>query len=165
MSKRPTRPRKQADKEAAAAIPAADIRLPQTGGCQCGGIRYEITELPRFAYACHCKQCQRATSSAFSISMIVVEHGFRLSGIEPVSFERPAGEGRSVTRWICPRCGVWICGGKKPGTAAPDALRWIQAGTLDDTSWLRPMAHYWTRSKQPWVTLPAGDQVFETQPF
>jgi hypothetical protein len=25
-------------------------------------------------------------------------------------------------------------------------------------------AHFWTRSKQPWITLPEGDQIFETQP-
>jgi hypothetical protein len=37
-------------------------------------------------------------------------------------------------------------------------------GSLDDTSWLRPTAHLWTRSKQPWITLPDGDRQFETQP-
>jgi hypothetical protein len=43
-------------------------------------------------------------------------------------------------------------------------LRRVRAGTLDDTSWLRPTAHFWTRSKQPWITLREGDQIFETQP-
>ena len=43
------------------------------------------------------------------------------------------------------------------------ALR-VRAGTLDDTSWLRPTVHFWTRSVQPWVVLPEGDQRFETQP-
>jgi hypothetical protein len=40
----------------------------------------------------------------------------------------------------------------------------VRAGTLDDTSWLRPTVHFWTRIKQPWVALPKGDQSFETQP-
>jgi hypothetical protein len=40
----------------------------------------------------------------------------------------------------------------------------VRAGTLDDTSWLRPTAHFWTRSKQPWIVLPEGDQSFATQP-
>ena len=44
-----------------------------------------------------------------------------------------------------------------------DALR-VRAGTLDDTSWLRPTAHFWTRSAQPWVVVPEEDQRFETQP-
>ena len=44
-----------------------------------------------------------------------------------------------------------------------DALR-VRAGTLDDTSWLRPTAHFRTRSARPWVVLPEEDQRFETQP-
>jgi hypothetical protein len=44
------------------------------------------------------------------------------------------------------------------------AFRGVRAGSLDDTSWLRPTAHIWTRSKQPWITLPDGDRQFETQP-
>jgi hypothetical protein len=40
----------------------------------------------------------------------------------------------------------------------------VRAGTLDDTSWLQPTVHFWTRSKQRWITLPEGDQSFETQP-
>jgi hypothetical protein len=43
-------------------------------------------------------------------------------------------------------------------------IRRVRAGTLDDTSWLQPTAHFWTRSKQPWIVLPEGDSVFETQP-
>jgi hypothetical protein len=43
-------------------------------------------------------------------------------------------------------------------------LRRVRAGTLDDTSWLHPTAHFSTRSKQPWITLPEGCRSFETQP-
>jgi hypothetical protein len=40
----------------------------------------------------------------------------------------------------------------------------VRAGTFDDTSWLRPTRHIWTRSKQPWITFAEGDQIFEAQP-
>jgi hypothetical protein len=43
-------------------------------------------------------------------------------------------------------------------------IRRVRGGTLDDRSWLKPTAHFWTRSKQPWVALPEGDQIFTTQP-
>jgi hypothetical protein len=59
------------------------MKLPQTGGCQCGNIRYEITEAPQLVYRCHCKDCQRLTSSAFSLGIIVAESALRLSGVEP----------------------------------------------------------------------------------
>jgi hypothetical protein len=59
------------------------MELPQTGRCQCGKIRYEITEAPTLVYTCHCRDCQRLTSSAFSMRLVVAEAAFRLSGIEP----------------------------------------------------------------------------------
>ncbi len=32
------------------------MELPLTGGCQCGKIRYEITESPTLVYTCHCRE-------------------------------------------------------------------------------------------------------------
>lgn len=40
----------------------------------------------------------------------------------------------------------------------------VRAGSLDDTSWLRPTRHIWTGSKQPWITFASGDEIFEGQP-
>jgi len=136
------------------------MKLPQTGGCQCGAMRYEITEAPQSVYTCHCTDCQRLTSSAFSLGMVVSDNAFRLMGVEPRPLQRTADSGRVVTRWVCPQCGTWVCG----ASSSDQGLRRVRAGTLDDTSWLRPTAHFWTRSKQPWITLPVGDQVFATQP-
>ena len=134
------------------------MELPLTGGCQCGKIRYGITEAPQLVYTCHCTDCQRLTSSAFGMGIVVSEKAFRLSGVEPRQLQRTADSGRIVIRLVCPECGTWICG------MPTDGRRRVRAGTLDDTSWLRPTAHFWTRSKQPWITLPEGDQIFETQP-
>src|SRR6266568_3765459 len=82
------------------------MKLPQTGGCQCGKIRYEITEGPQLVYTCHCKDCQRLTSSAFSLGLVVPETGFRLSGVEPRPLQRMADSGRTNTRWSVPNAGL-----------------------------------------------------------
>jgi hypothetical protein len=132
---------------------------PQTGGCQRGKIRYTITEIPQLIYTCHCRDCQRLTSTPFSMATIVTDKGFRLAKDEPRSLLSHADSGRTKTRWVCPDCGSWICSGSRP-----DDRRGVQSGTLDNTSWLRPTTHVWTRSKQPWITLPEGDQIFEAQP-
>ena len=124
------------------------MKLPQTGGCQCGKIRYEITEEPQSVYTCHCLDCQRLTSSAFSLGIVVPEKGFRLTGIEPRRLQRTADSGRVNTRLVCPECGSWICGLPRDGVVR------VRGGTLDDTSWLRPTRHIWTRRKQPWVSFP-----------
>ena len=141
------------------------MELPQTGGCICGAVRYEITQAPVSVYTCHCTDCQRATVSAFSIGVAVPGEAFRLSGkeLQPAPGGVTAG-GRPKTRWICADCGIGVIGGVKPGTEPLGYIRVVRAGTLDDTSWVRPTTHYWTRSKQPWVILPDGGTVYETQP-
>ena len=85
-------------------------KLPQTGGCLCGKIRYEITEAPQLVYTCHCVHCQRLTSSAFSMAIVVTDGAFRIAGIEPRAIQRTADSGAVVTRWVCPECGSWVCG-------------------------------------------------------
>jgi hypothetical protein len=140
------------------------MKLPLTGGCLCGALRYEIDEAPAMTYTCHCTDCQHVTSSAFSIAITVPDSAFRLTTGQPRLLQKTADSGRTVTRWVCPDCGCWIASSPQPGEAAGEMIRRVRAGTLDDTSWLRPTAHFWTRSKQPWIVLPEGDQVFETQP-
>ena len=134
------------------------MNLPQTGGCQCGALRYEITQAPIMVYTCHCTDCQRMTSSAFSMGIVIADRAFRITAGEPRPVQRTADSGRVLTRWLCPECGSWFS-----GTPGP-SVRTVRAGTLDNTSWLHPTVHFWTRSKQPWVALPEGGRTFETQP-
>jgi hypothetical protein len=56
-----------------------------------------------------------------------------------------------------PECGTRVTSHPRDGGAR------VQAGTLDDTSRLRPTQHIWTRSKQPWITFVEGNQIFEAQ--
>ena len=40
----------------------------------------------------------------------------------------------------------------------------VKPGTLDDTTWLAPVGHIWTRSAQPWVPIPPDTVNYEGQP-
>lgn len=136
-----------------------DLDEKLVGGCQCGALRYEITEAPQLTYTCHCIACQRLTSSAFSMAVVVASEAFRLIKGEPRSIQRTAESGRLLTRWVCSECGSWISGAPQPGSMVR-----VRAGTLDDTSGLRPKMHFWTKSAQPWVVLTDDAEKFETQP-
>jgi hypothetical protein len=138
------------------------MKLPQTGGCECGAIRYEITQGPQMVYSCHCTDCQAMTSSAFSMALVLPAESFRLVTGKPKAVQHTADSGRASIWWVCPECGSWICAGPRGGLVS--TVRNVRAGTLDDTSWLRPTVHFWTRNKQPWIALPEGGQNFETQP-
>ena len=52
-----------------------------TGGSQCGAVRYELTGKPLTLVICHCKECQKQTSSAFGMTMPVSKRDLKfLSG-------------------------------------------------------------------------------------
>ena len=113
------------------------MKLPQAGGCQCGQVRYEITEEPREVNTCHCLYCQRLTSSAFSLGIVVPEKGFARPGLSHVGFNAPPIADASTPDWFA-RSAV-------PGSAACRGMAWSESiSTLDDTSWLRPTRHIWT---------------------
>jgi hypothetical protein len=111
------------------------MKLPQTGGCQCGKVRYAITEEPQSVYTCHCTACQRLTSSAFSMGLVVAETAFRLSGVEPKPLQRVADSGRVNTRLVCPELAfvlkeneLWLV--MKALGSQPDTAKWRRSLTL-----------------------------------
>jgi hypothetical protein len=110
------------------------VQLPQNGGCICGALCYEITRMPIAIYTCHCTNRQRLLGSAFSMSFIVADEAFHLSGCEPRPIQRTTNSGRTAPRWICPEWATIICSGSKPGLPSQIAFRRVGAGTLDDTS-------------------------------
>lgn len=40
----------------------------------------------------------------------------------------------------------------------------VKPGTLDEKSWLQPVGHLWTKSKQPWMNIPPDTVNYEGQP-
>jgi hypothetical protein len=125
------------------------------GGCQCGRVRYRIEGDPIGLAVCHCTECQRQSGSAFGMSLAVRSAAFRITAGEPRSFTVTADSGRAKTCSFCPDCGTRITHQTHPAALS------VKAGTLDDTSWLVPDAHYWTKRKQPWVVIPEGSRCVE----
>lgn len=124
-------------------------RLPMDAGCQCGSLRYRLEQDPLFLAVCHCSECQRQSGSAFGMSLGVPPGALNLRSGTLKKFEVRCDSGRIKTCGFCPECGTRIYHQTEKGMS-------LKAGTLDDTSWLRPDAHYWTKRKQPWVTIPDG---------
>jgi hypothetical protein len=64
------------------------------GGCQCGAVRYRLEGEPRGLAACHCRDCQRQSGSAFALSLDVRNDDFRLLSGELRSFTVRCDSGR-----------------------------------------------------------------------
>jgi hypothetical protein len=127
------------------------------GGCACGAVRYRLESAPMFVHCCHCRDCQRQTGSAFVLNALIETDRVAVLSGEPVPYRMPTDSGLPHHIHRCPDCGtaVWsVYGGR-------DALRFVRVGTLDDPAALPPDVHIYTRSKLPWVALPAGVPAFE----
>ena len=136
------------------------MKLPANGSCQCGNVNYEVTDEPLVTVACHCKDCQKLSTSAFSISMILNRSGFKILSGKLKSWERPTAAGGVAVCWFCPYCGNRIF---HENPKMPNVIR-LKPGTLEDTSFLEPQAHVWTCREQQWLGRFADLPKLERQP-
>ena len=130
-----------------------------TGGCQCGQVRYRIAGSRPPVYVCHCRECQKQSASAFGMSLSVRAADFAVEG-ETGSWERATDIGTRTRCFFCPRCGSRVY---HRSSASGDRVT-VKGGSLDDTGWLRPVAHIWVSRKQPWVVLDRSVPAHDTQP-
>jgi hypothetical protein len=128
------------------------------GGCACGAVRYRLTEEPLIVHACHCRDCQHLTGSAFVLNLWIERRFVERSGAEPRVASMRAGTGAGHDVHACGACGtaLWSRYHAPPG----DTL-FVRAGTLDEPGSAPPDVHIFTRSKLPWLALPEGARAFE----
>ena len=126
------------------------------GGCACGAVRYRLGARPMFVHCCHCRDCQRQTSSAFVINALIETDRIALDAGAPRPVAVPTDSGRPHRIFRCPTCftALWSEYGGRA------ALRFVRVGTLDEPAALAPDVHIYTRSKLPWVRLPEGVPAF-----
>src|SRR4051812_42244079 len=73
------------------------MKLPITGDCACGAIRYESTTEPVMMLECHCRDCQRASGGASSELVVVPKEAFKLVKGE-LRFHASPSEAKGMTR-------------------------------------------------------------------
>jgi hypothetical protein len=121
------------------------MKLPLSGGCLCGAVRYEILAEPAKAVNCHCRTCQKAMGAAYSAFFLVPAEALKISG-ECTEYATTAGSGNTIYRAFCPICGTTLFGRHD----APGGLRPVAAATLDDPGVFKPEMDIWVADAQPW---------------
>src|SRR6185437_15767624 len=121
-----------------------------TGGCLCGKIRYRADAEPKFVSLCHCRDCQRFTGSVFAAVIGLPKAAVAITGTLK-GFTKAGDSGKAIERRFCPDCGASIM---DEAEALPGIVM-IQAGTLDDPSWVKPGAEIYCASALPWVRFGA----------
>jgi hypothetical protein len=122
--------------------------LPLTGGCLCGGVRFEISEPPMFAMYCHCTRCQRRTGTASSVQARIVPGSLRITAGEELvhAYEPEDGSPKA----FCSACGsaLWSV---YPETGQPSGVR---MGAFDEDPGIRPSAHQFVAYAASWEAIP-----------
>ena len=117
-------------------------RLPWDAACLCGGVKMRITTPPAMSAACHCRDCQKLTSGAYSLTLMIPAAGFDVVSGAPVigGLHRP-----ELRHHFCPHCHNWLF---TKGDMLPGFVNFRPA-MLADSSWVMPYMETKTAERSP----------------
>jgi hypothetical protein len=119
-----------------------------TGGCVCGGIRYEISEPLLSASYCHCTRCQRRTGAAASPQARVAPGSLRV--VQGDELLRAWWPEDGFGKFFCSECGshMWSQDPNDP------EIRSVRLGTFDGDPGVRPTSRQFTAYAAVWEPIP-----------
>jgi hypothetical protein len=119
-----------------------------TGGCMCGGVRFEVTEPLGVAVYCHCTRCQRRTGTAAAATGMVAPGSFRVTHGEELvrAWTPPDG----FSKVFCSACGsaLWT---RNPET---DQVVGVRLGAIDGDPGVRPSVRQFVAYAAAWEAIP-----------
>jgi len=137
------------------------MEYPIEGACQCGQVTYKLHAKPIVVWACHCLECQKLSTSPFSVTAIIASDIIEFAG-ELKEWSRVAESGNKNSAKFCPTCGNRIYH-YNPEDLSTIKLKLKPTG-LSDAALFKPSAHIWVSEKLSWYQLPNDVKSFEKQP-
>ena len=140
----------------------AHARVPVTGGCLCGAVRYELSQPPAAGSFCHCSMCRKQSGSLVGGALEFSGAALKFTRGEPKYFRSSPGSKRG----FCGDCGsrvVWV--------SEVDPIVSVGIGSFDhpedwpmtkDASWGRSQ-HIYVGSKVAWNAITDGLPQRETE--
>ena len=121
--------------------------LPLKGTCLCGAVTVSVTQIPLLTVACHCRDCQKFTASAFSLTTMVPRDGFSCDG--EVILGGLKRDGRA--HYFCASCLNFVF--SQIGEDSPRVN--IRTSLLDAAARFEPFIEIMTEEQMPWAKTPA----------
>jgi hypothetical protein len=122
--------------------------LPLTGGCLCGGVRFEIDAPLGPASYCHCTRCQRRTGTASSAQARIAPGSLTVTQGEELvrAYEPPTG----FAKLFCGACGsaLWSRSGEDPEIMS------VRLGVFFADPGVRPQWRQFVAYAATWELIP-----------
>ncbi len=120
---------------------------PFDGTCLCGSVQVSVTAPPMLTLACHCRDCQKFTASAYSLTTMFPSDSFSCSGELIKGGLRSSGR----THYFCKSCLNFIY---SQITGADHRVN-LRTSVLNDAALFEPFVELMTDEKMPWAQIPA----------
>jgi|TARA_B110000438_G_C15761814_1_gene627650 hypothetical protein len=134
--------------------------INQTGSCLCGNIQYNFNQSKALsAHHCHCIDCQKSTGSGKATIVIIPEDELSITG--NLKFYSVTGsQGSQINRGFCQNCGSPVISFMKENPG----MKFIKAGTLNDSSWLTIASNFWSSTANNWSPIQDEVETFTHNP-
>jgi hypothetical protein len=93
-------------------------------------------------------------------TIILVPTGALQAHGELNAYTVTGADGSHVTRCFCPNCGSGVISYVEE---LPD-IRFVKAGTLEDSGWVTITSSFWSSTAEPWSPVDPGCVAFERNP-
>jgi DNA-binding winged helix-turn-helix (wHTH) protein len=126
-------------------------KVPVTGGCLCGEIRYRVTEPALDTNFCHCRMCQKFSGSPVTAASTYPSGAVQFTKGEPRYYKSsPFAE-----RGFCANCGSSLTYRPLVPPLTPAWANWISIHTasLDNPAPNAPTWHLGVENQMPWVDI------------
>ncbi|WP_249011672.1 GFA family protein [Conexibacter sp. DBS9H8] len=120
-----------------------------TGHCNCGGVRFSLSEVPPRAGYCHCTRCQRRTGAAASAQARIDAATLTIDAGEELlrGWRHPDG---GFEKLFCSVCGSHLFS-RLPEDPAQMGVR---LGVIDGDPQVRPSFRQFTADAAVWEPIP-----------
>jgi len=126
-----------------------------SGGCLCGGVRYQITGECRDIINCHCENCRR-THGHIAAYTSVPRSELLLTSQHTLQWYHD--ESPDTFRGFCNRCGSSLFWDARDGHGKIS----VAAGSLDDSLKLKTIGHVFVSEAGKYYEIDDGLPCFET---
>lgn len=121
----------------------------KTASCSCGQLAIVLDGDPHDIIICHCRECQKSTGSAFSVSTYWSNEAIVEIRGESRNYSRLSDAGRKLESHFCPVCGggpFWYA------DFLPESVG-VGLGHFEESNLPWPTNEYWTVRKHPWTAV------------